>query len=66
MRYARQPELLERVMGVTVPMRGRMIHGKDSLGRLYEHAQDYDVRGRVRNSVISRLVNSFHLLRRDK
>lgn len=28
-------------------MRGRMIHGKSPLGDLYEHAQDYDAKGRV-------------------
>jgi hypothetical protein len=35
-------------MDATIPMRGRMIHGKDQSGRLYEHAQDYDAKGRVR------------------
>lgn len=48
MRHAGQPGLLNYVMEDTIPMRGRMIHGKDQAGRLYEHAQDYDAKGRVR------------------
>ena len=48
MRHARQPGLLDYVMEATIPMRGRMIHGKDPTGRIYEHAQDYDAKGRVR------------------
>ena len=51
MRHAGQPRLLEHVMGPTIPMRGRMIHGKDQSGRLYEHAQDYDAKGRVRETL---------------
>lgn len=47
MRHAGQPGLLEHVMKATIPMRGRMIHGRTPLGELYEHAQDYDARGRV-------------------
>jgi len=47
MRHAGQPRLLEHVMGATIPMRGRMIHGKNQSGRLYEHAQDYDAKGRT-------------------
>merc|ERR1712226_553991 len=31
----------------TIPMRGRMIHGKSPIGGLYEHAQDYDAKGRA-------------------
>lgn len=48
MRHAGQPGLLDHVMKTTIPMRGRMIHGKDQAGRLYEHPQDYDAKGRVR------------------
>lgn len=49
MRQAGQPELLESVMAATVPMRGRMIHGRSKTGALYEQSQDYDVYGRVSN-----------------
>jgi kynurenine 3-monooxygenase len=34
-------------MAETIPMRGRMIHGKKITGELYEEAQDYDIHGRV-------------------
>ena len=49
MRNAGQPGLLDHVMKATIPMRGRMIHGRTPLGELYEHAQDYDAKGRVSN-----------------
>ncbi|KAK6215261.1 kynurenine 3-monooxygenase [Colletotrichum tabaci] len=47
MRNAGQPKLLEHVFGATIPMRGRMIHGRTPKGDLYEAAQDYDVHGRA-------------------
>lgn len=47
MRHAGQPKLIDHVMGATIPMRGRMIHGKRANGRLYEEGQDYDAHGRV-------------------
>ncbi|KAK1752950.1 hypothetical protein QBC47DRAFT_404311 [Echria macrotheca] len=46
MRHAGQPKLIDHVMGATIPMRGRMIHGRRPNGELYEEAQDYDVHGR--------------------
>ncbi|ERS98482.1 hypothetical protein HMPREF1624_05266 [Sporothrix schenckii ATCC 58251] len=39
--------LLEHVFDATIPMRGRMIHGKTPSGDLYEAAQDYDAHGRT-------------------
>lgn len=47
MRHAGQPKLLEHVFSATIPMRGRMIHGRSKDGDLYEAAQDYDIHGRV-------------------
>ncbi|KAK1713358.1 hypothetical protein CaCOL14_009500 [Colletotrichum acutatum] len=47
MRNAGQPKLLEHVFGATIPMRGRMIHGRTPKGDLYEASQDYDVHGRA-------------------
>jgi kynurenine 3-monooxygenase len=38
---------VQNVMAATIPMRGRMIHGKDSQGNFEEHSQDYDARGRT-------------------
>ncbi|KAI0141525.1 FAD/NAD(P)-binding domain-containing protein [Xylariaceae sp. FL1272] len=46
MRHADQEGLLDRVLAGTIPMRGRMIHGKNTDGNLYEAAQDYDIHGR--------------------
>ncbi|RDA89613.1 hypothetical protein CP533_1479 [Ophiocordyceps camponoti-saundersi (nom. inval.)] len=62
MRLAGHPTLLETVMDGTIPMRGRMIHGKSPLGETYEHSQDYDVKGRViyaidRSGLNSRLLD---------
>lgn len=47
MRHAGHEKLLQHVISATIPMRGRMIHGKNSDGTLYEEAQDYDIHGRV-------------------
>ncbi|KAK4171778.1 putative monooxygenase [Triangularia setosa] len=47
MRHAGQPKLIDHVKAATIPMRGRMIHGKKPNGQLYEEAQDYDVHGRA-------------------
>lgn len=47
MRHAGQPKLLEHVFSATIPMRGRMIHGRSKDGDLYEAAQDYDIHGRT-------------------
>ncbi len=47
LRHAGQPSLLDHVLGATIPMRGRMIHGRRPSGELYEEPQDYDVHGRV-------------------
>lgn len=53
MRNAGQPKLLEHVFGATIPMRGRMIHGRTPKGELYEASQDYHVHGRVSGPVSS-------------
>lgn len=47
MRLAGHPTLLRTIMDVTIPMRGRMIHGRSPTGALDEHSQDYDVHGRA-------------------
>ncbi|KAK5661842.1 hypothetical protein OQA88_9946 [Cercophora sp. LCS_1] len=46
MRHSGQPKLIEHVMAATIPMRGRMIHGRRPNGEHYEEAQDYDIHGR--------------------
>jgi len=50
LRNANEPTLLQRVLASTIPMRGRMIHGRNPLGELYEAPQDYDVHGRAINA----------------
>lgn len=47
MRHSGQSRLLEYVLAATIPMRGRMIHGRRPNGDLYEEPQDYDIHGRV-------------------
>lgn len=47
MRWSGRADLLDEVMKHTIPMRGRMIHGKSKSGILTEEAQDYDIHGRV-------------------
>lgn len=40
-------KLLDPILAATIPMRGRMIHGANPGGDLYEAPQDYDVHGRT-------------------
>ncbi len=49
MRHLGQPDLLNHVFAATIPMRGRMIHGRHPSDDLYEEPQDYDIHGRVRS-----------------
>lgn len=47
MRHAQCEGLIDAVLGETIPMHGRMIHGRKQTGELYEESQQYDVHGRV-------------------
>ncbi|CAJ0552982.1 Ff.00g010600.m01.CDS01 [Fusarium sp. VM40] len=51
MRHAGQPGLLDHVMSNTIPMTGRMIHGRGPTGSLFEQSQDYDVNGRAIHAI---------------
>lgn len=44
--HAERDGLIDNVLRDTIPMSGRMIHGRDH-GELWEAAQAYDVHGRV-------------------
>lgn len=58
-------KLLDHVLAATIPMRGRMIHGKKANGELYEEPQDYDVHGRVSFSLklkSTRISSYSHIL----
>ncbi|KJZ77572.1 Kynurenine 3-monooxygenase [Hirsutella minnesotensis 3608] len=62
MRQAGHSTLVDAVMSGTIPMRGRMIHGKGPTGGLYQHSQDYDAMGRAiyaidRSGLNSRLLD---------
>ncbi|KAI9807867.1 MAG: kynurenine 3-monooxygenase, mitochondrial precursor [Sarcosagium campestre] len=50
-RQAECPNLLKGILGETIPMRGRMIHGIDKNGILYEVSQNYDVLGKEIHAV---------------
>ncbi|OAA53519.1 FAD dependent oxidoreductase [Niveomyces insectorum RCEF 264] len=47
LRQSGEAGLVDHVFDATIPMRGRMIHGRRPSGELYEEAQDYDVHGRT-------------------
>lgn len=53
-----RPRLLENVFSETIPMRGRMIHGKHATGELYEDSQDYDIHGRVSHPLEPNILQS--------
>lgn len=47
MRHAQCEGLIDAVLGETIPMHGRMLHGRRQTGELSEESQQYDVHGRV-------------------
>lgn len=47
MRNAGPGDLLNDVLKESIPMHGRMIHGRSRGGELYQESQAYDVHGRV-------------------
>lgn len=46
MLHTERADLIEKIHQGTIPMHGRMIHGKDR-GQLWEASQSYDAHGRV-------------------
>ncbi|KAJ5156388.1 hypothetical protein N7492_009191 [Penicillium capsulatum] len=55
--HLRRPGLIENVLQDTIPMYGRMIHGRDG-GELWETSQAYDVHGRAINAVDRGTLNN--------
>ncbi|KAI9888017.1 MAG: kynurenine 3-monooxygenase, mitochondrial precursor [Watsoniomyces obsoletus] len=51
MRCLQHPTLLNNVLEETIPMRGRMIHGRDSRGDFSSEPQAYDVHGRCIHAI---------------
>lgn len=47
MRLTHCEGLLDAMLAETIPMHGRMIHGRGKHGDLYEEPQSYDAQGRV-------------------
>lgn len=47
LRFSEDHELLQNIVQETIPMHGRMIHGRSADGTLFEESQAYDVQGRV-------------------
>ncbi|KAJ5090949.1 hypothetical protein N7532_009633 [Penicillium argentinense] len=52
-----RPSLIDDVLRETIPMYGRMIHGRDR-GSLWEAAQAYDVHGRAINALDRSALNN--------
>jgi kynurenine 3-monooxygenase len=51
LREAQCPGLLESILADTIPMHGRMIHGRKQTSKeIFEESQLYDVHGRVGQS----------------
>jgi kynurenine 3-monooxygenase len=46
MRQANCPGLVDAILADTIPMHGRMIHGRKN-GSIFEESQAYDIHGRV-------------------
>ncbi|MCJ1258998.1 kynurenine 3-monooxygenase, mitochondrial precursor [Lignoscripta atroalba] len=51
MRHTQSEGLIESVLEETIPMHGRMIHGRRKTGELYQESQEYDVHGRYIRAV---------------
>ncbi len=47
MRHAQREDLLDSILKESIPMYGRMIHGRNIQGDLYQASQVYDIHGRV-------------------
>ncbi|RAH64339.1 kynurenine 3-monooxygenase [Aspergillus aculeatinus CBS 121060] len=60
MRESHRDELINRVLADSIPMHGRMIHGRTD-GKLWEAAQAYDVHGRAINAVDRGTLNNAFL-----
>jgi kynurenine 3-monooxygenase len=47
MKLADRPGFVDEVLKETIPMHGRMIHGRSNGGELWSESQAYDIHGRV-------------------
>ncbi|RAL11360.1 kynurenine 3-monooxygenase [Aspergillus homomorphus CBS 101889] len=60
MKQSNRDELTSRILADSIPMEGRMIHGRTD-GKLWEAAQAYDVHGRAINAVDRGTLNNAFL-----
>ena len=58
LKKANRPQMLQTILDETIPMHGRMIHGRKN-GKIFEQSQKYDVHGRVRQD--SSFANFYRL-----
>lgn len=47
MHLSGREDVVHKIMSQAIPMHGRMIHGRDLTGNLWQAAQAYDVHGQV-------------------
>ncbi|PGH13875.1 hypothetical protein AJ80_06144 [Polytolypa hystricis UAMH7299] len=57
MRCSNRPGFVEAVLKQSIPMYGRMIHGKNPMGKVWEEPQAYDVHGRFINAIDRTALN---------
>nr|OQO21944.1 hypothetical protein B0A51_12327 [Rachicladosporium sp. CCFEE 5018] len=57
MRHSGSSTLLDSVLADTIPMHGRMIHGKDRSGAFTEESQQYDIHGNYLRAVDRAILN---------
>lgn len=48
MHLSGREDVVHKIMSQAIPMHGRMIHGRDLTGKLWQAAQAYDVHGQAR------------------
>ncbi|GAM38522.1 hypothetical protein TCE0_033r09307 [Talaromyces pinophilus] len=58
MHLSGREDVVHRIMSQAIPMHGRMIHGRDLTGNLWQAAQAYDVHGQAINSIDRATLNN--------
>ncbi|RKF82444.1 Kynurenine 3-monooxygenase [Golovinomyces cichoracearum] len=66
LKHSQRPQLVDKILDETIPMRARMIHGRRKSGSLYEESQDYDIHGKKifavdRSTLNSRLLDELDI-----
>ncbi|EED16303.1 kynurenine 3-monooxygenase, putative [Talaromyces stipitatus ATCC 10500] len=58
MHLSGRKNVVDVIMSQAIPMHGRMIHGRDLTGKLWQAAQAYDVHGQAINSIDRATLNN--------